>query len=135
MLINYNSRPYDRYQVVSFYKAYNGIWEDYSGKKIDITGKTVIVGDYDESLGDTYRTPVSDANVTPGVEIVASEVSTLLGDNAVRMLDNDMALSLLLLLLIGSTLLFYITRSPIRGLLVLFLIVFAALFLDLYTFL
>jgi len=120
---------------VSFYKAYNGIWEDYSGKKIDITGKTVIVGDYDESLGDTYRTPVSDANVTPGVEIVASEVSTLLGDNAVRMLDNDMALSLLLLLLIGSTLLFYITRSPIWGLLVLFLIVLAALFLDLYTFL
>lgn len=65
MFINYNSRPYDRYKVVSFYKAYNGIWEDYNGQTVDLSGKIVIVGDYDESLGDTYKTPVSDANVTP----------------------------------------------------------------------
>gem|GEM_PF-6612162 len=50
ILINYNSRPYDRYRVVSFYKAYNGIWEDYHGKKVDVSGKIVLIGDYDESL-------------------------------------------------------------------------------------
>ena len=50
ILIDYRSKPYDRYRVVSFYKAYNGIWEDYNGEKVDIRGKNVLIGDYDESL-------------------------------------------------------------------------------------
>lgn len=99
MFINYNSRPYDRYRVISFYKAYNGIWEDYNGQKIDLTGKIVIVGDYDESLGDTYKTPVSDANVTPGVEIVANEVATLLSHDAVEPLGQEESALVLLSLI------------------------------------
>ncbi len=135
ILINYNSRPYDRYQTVSFYKAYNGIWEDYNGQSVDISGKIVLIGDYDESLGDTYKTPVSDANVTPGVEIVANEVATLLSKSAVRPLNESESAFLLLALIIFSFALFSITRSFAMGFVVLVLVSTAVLLFDFYAFL
>lgn len=76
--INYFSLPYTDYTAIQFHKAYNGVFYDYSGNKIDLKGKIVLIGVYDEHFWDAYKTPISKDALSPGVEIIANEVQSIL---------------------------------------------------------
>ncbi len=48
--LNYFSKPYDAFTAIQFHKAYDENFTDYSGKKISLKDKIVLIGDYHESL-------------------------------------------------------------------------------------
>lgn len=75
--INYFSLPYTDYTSIQFHKAYNGIFYDYHGNKIDLKDKIVLIGVYDEHFWDAYKTPISKDALSPGVEIIANEVQSI----------------------------------------------------------
>lgn len=76
--INYFSRPYQNYTAISFHNAYNDLFYDYNWNKIDLKDKIVLIWEYHESLWDTYKTPVSKDALSPGVEIIANEVQSII---------------------------------------------------------
>lgn len=77
---------YMRFADISkwFYKipfdyAYNWIFEDREGNKVDIKDKVVIIGDYWALFWDYYK--VSSWNQMPWIEILATQIRNLLEDS------------------------------------------------------
>ncbi len=72
-------------------------------------GKIVMIGATSETLQDLYPTPYSATNLTPGVEIVANAVDTLLTGHYLRLAPPWTTLLLILVMAVVS---WFITRIP-----------------------
>jgi adenylate cyclase len=68
-------------------------------------GKIVLIGSSSETLQDIYPTPFSTTNLTPGVEIVANVVDTLLSQSYLRLSPPWMTIAILLALAVIARLL------------------------------
>ncbi|MCK9272679.1 adenylate/guanylate cyclase domain-containing protein [Candidatus Gracilibacteria bacterium] len=109
--INYFSKPYDKYSAIQFHNAYNGVFKDYSGNSIDLKDKIVLIGDYSESLGDTYKTPVSKDALSPGVEIIANEIQTIIEGKNIKMVPIYKELLVLIFVYTAIFVLLFLTRN------------------------
>ncbi|MBI3158823.1 MAG: adenylate/guanylate cyclase domain-containing protein [Chloroflexi bacterium] len=72
-------------------------------------GKIVLIGATSETLQDLYPTPFSATNLTPGVEIVANAVDTLLTGRFLRLAPPWTTLLLVLIMALAA---WFITRIP-----------------------
>ena len=84
MIVNYFGPPYS-YNYISFVDAFNG-----DIKASDINDKIVLIGVSEETLKDSAMTPLSKITPTPGVEIHANVIQTVLDQ---QFLENQTNLS------------------------------------------
>lgn len=99
-------------QVVQHHRAGDRAWlEEHLG------GRTLLVGSVAPSLGDHFRTPLFaiEDRLTPGVEIHAHALHTLLRGDAPRPAPTWAALGLVLLLGLGSSVLGVRTRARVAA--------------------
>lgn len=111
IFINYYSEPYSRYVSIPFQNAYNWLFYDYYGNKIDLNNKIILIWDYDESFWDVYKTPVSNWKLTPWIEVIANQIQTFLDNWYIFNIDWIIYILLILLLLILSFLFVFIISS------------------------
>lgn len=76
-------------------------------------GKIVLIGSSSETLQDIYPTPYSATNLTPGVEVVANVVDTLLSGDYLKLTPPWMALLILFGLAVLARLIALISRPVV----------------------
>lgn len=77
MNINYFGNS-NEYTTISFSDAIKGNFVDVNGNKVDLKNKIILVGATAPALQDLRSTPISKGILTPGVEIHAASIQTLL---------------------------------------------------------
>lgn len=120
LLLNGNEIPLQGNQFLINYRGPAGSYPTYSAAKVvlgdypteNFRDKIVLIGATSITLQDVYPTPFSSRARTPGVEIVATAVDSLLNQNYLRIAP---AWVNLLLILLAASLSRFIIRLPRPG--------------------
>lgn len=90
----YSGKPRSgTFPIVPFEYAHNGVMTTREGEPVSLTGKLVIVGDYDERGGDAHEVPTDEKVSMAGMEIIAHQVKSLLDGTDVREVPEWFALT------------------------------------------
>lgn len=129
-LVGINFRgPARSYPIIPYYRIINGEIPPET-----FQDKIVLVGAFASSLKDNFMSPFSASQLTPGVEVQANLVETIISDTAITSTPKWLDL-LILVLLAALTIVISIRMRPLAALGFIVLLILAYTGIDFYVFL